>query len=546
MNALPRLLARRNAARWAALLGCGIVLAACAGGAALAVRLAFDGAGRAHASLELAAMLAGCGIAAALVAIVERRIAESLAQDHVERVRRMLVRAIFDREAGGDRDGGTGMLRFVGDLGAVRDWIANGAAVVPVAVGTLPIVIAALWSLAPTLAVPPALAALVAIFALAACGPRLEARQDDARRDRVRLARTMAAPLAQPGAYLLHDEERRLLRRLRRCSERIRASAVQRRGSAASGAGIGDAAMALAGGVVLWTGLAAIERGAFDRGTLAAAMTLVGFLGLSVHRLAAAWDRWHAVRVADHRLALHLARARRRAAPRDGSPLAEGPLGVKLDGVCMRSADAPIDVDIAAGEIVCLHFDQPADGERLLRIIAALQDPQAGTVRLADRALADAARADVRRAIAVVGPIGGPTSGSLRGHLRRAGRGSADARDTAAMVEPPAAARLPLRFDRRPALAPAELARAQLAIAAARGARIVLLQEPARTLDDISVAHLLRDARRRAVTVIAFGIDPRVAREADRILVLDGRGLHPVMKAAAIPGPGAQPLSHRP
>jgi ABC-type multidrug transport system fused ATPase/permease subunit len=525
VNAVPRLLARRNLPRWFALLACGIALAMLAGGAALAVRVAFDGAGSAAADWRIAAALAACGALAAALGVVERRLAERLAQEHVARVRRALVRALFDREALGDGRAATGMLRFVGDLGAVRDWVAHGAAALPVALGTIPLALALLAVIAPALALPPLVGAVLGTAALWLFGARLEAAQDRARGDRVRLARALGHALGDASACVLHDEERRLLGRLRRCSTRILDSAVARRGLAATGAAAGDAAMAIAGGGVLWLGLDAIAHGGMATGTLAAAITLTGFVATSLHRLAGAWDRWHAVRVASRRLQAHLARARRAAAPRAGVALPAGALGLALDGVRV-AVDAPrLDLALAPGEIVCVHADSAGDADALLRVVAGLRDAHEGTVRIGGLDIAAVERRALRSALAVVAPWAGPTPGTWRGHLRRA-RARGGAGSAAILAEGFAA-----RVGRGAPVSPAGAARQQLLLATAAGVRVLLLAGPTALFDDLALAALLRDARQRAWTVLSIGVDPRMAREADRVLVLDARGLHPLVHA---------------
>lgn len=539
MSQLPPLLARRHAARWAGLLACGVLLAACAGGAALAVRLAFDG-GRVAAATPLAATLAACAVVGALATVWERRLAEALAQAHIARIRRSLVRALFDREVGAAA-GGTAMLRFIGDLGAVREWIAHGAAAVPVAAIVAPAAIALLAWLAPALALPAVLASAASLLALRALGARLEAAQDAARRDRVRLARTMADPLTRPAAYVLAGEERRLLRRLDRLSAGIAGSAVQRRTVAAGGMALSDAAIGLGGAAILWLGLQAIAGGAMDGGTLAAALALSGFLGTSLHRLAMAWDKWHAVRVANRRLEAHFARAQRRVAPRSGASLPAGPIGLAAAALRLRPDGPLLDLELVPGEVVCVRCDDPADGERLLHLLAGLADVPAGRISAGGLALETLARDDLRRAIAVIGPMAGPSHGSLRGHLRRATAQRTAGRDTPPpghLAERPPATAPGLRFGAAPP--PIACAtRAQLAIAAARGARIYLLQQPTTALDDLAIAHLLREARRRRATVLAFGPDGRLAREADRVLLLDAGGLRPIVRSSAAAPPHA-------
>ncbi|MGB2973365.1 MAG: ABC transporter ATP-binding protein, partial [Candidatus Competibacter sp.] len=139
--ALPRILDGRRRGLWLRLVGNGLAQAVAAVATTLLIRHVFDRwltAPRAALPLALAwigAALVALALSRAWLRMRERTDAELLGQDYVYRVRL----AIFDRlgtlapRVLQRRRRGSLMLRFVGDLSALRQWVSLGLARLSVA-----------------------------------------------------------------------------------------------------------------------------------------------------------------------------------------------------------------------------------------------------------------------------------------------------------------------------------------------------------------------------------------------------------------------------
>ena len=205
-----------------------------------------------------------------------------------------------------------------------------------------------------------------------------------------------------------------------------------------------------------------------------------------------------------------------------------GTRGVVLDG-----ADLAVD----AGELVAIRGESGTGKSTLLNIVAGLERPDAGRVRVAGMDLAaldDDARTRLRRErigfvfqafhvlpyLSVAQNVGLPLA--LLGQVGA----PADAK-VAAML---AAVGLADRAESRPGeLSGGELQRVAIARALVHGPAVLLADEPTGNLDADSadaIIALLRDAAKRArAATLLVTHSPRAAAAADRVLVLTRTGL---------------------
>ena len=99
-------------------------------------------------------------------------------------------------------------------------------------------------------------------------------------------------------------------------------------------------------------------------------------------------------------------------------------LDVAVDGLVVRRGDRillrDVDLDVPSGEWLAMAGPTGAGKSTLLRIIAGLDAPLVGTVRLGGVDLADADLLDLRRAVVLVPQGAAPTSGPLADFLRLA------------------------------------------------------------------------------------------------------------------------------
>ncbi len=403
---LPPLLSRRRRRWLMALLANGAARALLAAIALVGLRVALAGSPAAAPWLA-AGLAAGFGVSAWL----QRREtldAEALAQHYIAHVRLRL----FDRLSGltpaetlRHSRGGV-LMRFVGDVQALRAWVGRGIAQGMVAATTLVLLWALLVATDPRLGLL-ALAALAAGAGAAALHwEALYAATALARRRQAAVAAYMQDRIAGLGTLQAAGRARTERLRLRRLHLRLR-RALQAR---ADWRGRHRAVAALTGGTLLamlaWQGgtrLHAALPGGMTGGVLGSALLVLLMLP-AVRTLAQAADAWVAARVARARLTEFLARA----APETGPPMAAAP---DPAGDAGDAADAPVlrleaprlagrvhgpVAEVAHGRRIALCGPTGSGKSALLMLLAGLEAADTGCVRLGGERV-DALPDDTRR-----------------------------------------------------------------------------------------------------------------------------------------------------
>jgi ABC-type multidrug transport system fused ATPase/permease subunit len=312
---------------------------------------------------------------------------------------------------------------------------------------------------------------------------------------------------------------------------------------------VADLLLALGGGLVLWLGVTAVTSGRMTLGTLLVVLAYLSSLYGPIRALA--------------RLARTLARgaaSRERVlevldsgevVPEAARPLPAGPprQGLALRGVWFAYAEgAPVlrhlDLEVAAGERVCVVGPTGAGKSTLLALLLRFYDPEAGAVELDGTDLRDLELGSLRRQFALVpqdpwmldgtvadnvafgGSSGGRTPPRMDQASPRDERLEAVAAQTGLheLIQ-----RLPEGWNTQIGeggvrLSGGQRRRVALARAILRDASVLLLDEPTSGLDAASEQAVI-DALDRAAegrTVLSVSHRLRLAARADRVVVLDG------------------------
>ena len=305
---------------------------------------------------------------------------------------------------------------------------------------------------------------------------------------------------------------------------------------------VADLLLAAGGGLVLWLGVTAVTSGRMTLGTLLVVLAYLSSLYGPIRALA--------------RLARTLARgaaSRERilevldsgeVVPEAAEPLQAGPprQGLALRGVWFAYAEgAPVlrhlDLEVAAGERVCVVGPTGAGKSTLLALLLRFYDPDAGAVELDGADLRDLDLASLRRQLALVpqdpwmldgtvadnvafgcswGGSGGRTPPRMDQELSERVRAAAALCGVPELTTQIGEGGVRLSGGQRRRVA---LARAIL-----RDASVLLLDEPTSGLDAASEQAVL-DALDRAAegrTVLSVSHHLSLAARADRVVVLDG------------------------
>ena len=536
---LPPVLSGRRRLRFAYLVTNGVAQAGVAVATALLVKNGFDRLISPQAPLQLreaGLFAAGLSLAIAVGAWLRWRghlDAEHLGQGYVHALRLRLFRHIARIGAEGARQMSRGaiVLRFVGDLTALRQWISYGLARLTVSGLATVLAIAVLAVVEPVVALAVGIAVAVAAGLALAVGPQLRSTTRESRRRRGRLAAQLNDRVANIGVVEAFGQEAKEKRRFERLSTRLRHALIARASVIGLLRALSEASASFAGACALFAGALQVGLGLASPGAVVAAMVVAGLLAPRLQDLGRVYEYWNGALIAREKLEqmLALRPVGRRSTRRAGEALQPGPGRIELRGLRLKGLFRGLDATVEAGERIAVVGANGVGKSTLLRLIAGILHPDKGGVRLDGQDIRKCRWEEVRRAFAMVSPDLPLLRGTLRLNLTY---GATDwtpedlKRVIAALGLEALVDRLPAGIESRISesgggLSTGERARITLARALLSRPRVLLLDEADANLDDAA-----RDALEAVVegftgTVLYITHDPARAAKADRILKLE-------------------------
>jgi len=328
----------------------------------------------------------------------ERVDGEAFGQRIAHSVRMVLTRHLMSLPATErSTTDGEVILRFVGDLTALRNWYAKGLVALLIALPVLAGGVAVLGWLDLWLGVAVGVMVAVIIGLQTLLGPSLRMAGHSARRERARLARSVVEASQTLASIQLFGRsmakrrqvEKRSSALVRSMCHRAHWSGLMRAVSDLGATGLPIAILAV------W-----LLRGEADLGTSAVALMLSGLLAPRIRELAHIREYWEMASISRERIAAFLARAslsdRSNA---KGLASSEGALALRkltVAGVFQNiAAEAP------GGARIALTGPNGAGKSRLLGTIAGLEMPAAGRVVIDGQDATKRRLAAQRRAISL-------------------------------------------------------------------------------------------------------------------------------------------------
>ena len=530
---LPSLLGAGRARQFAGLIGWGVAQAGVAVATAYLVRHAFDTFLRSQQALDvqaLALMLAGfAAMAAALIVFrtQERGTAESLGQSFVGSVRHKLFKHLLSvplREFQRRRRGHL-MLRFIGDLNALRLWVSQGIA--RLLIGSIMIAgtLAALAVMNLRIAIVVGAVALLAMTAMLAFGPPLARRVREARRRRSQLAGNLGEKLSSAAVVQAFGRSRKEQRRLRRQTKRLIAASVSRARLSALVRVLPEAGATFCVGLIIFVGMFELERGAATPGTLFATITILGLLASPLRDLARVFDYWQNFKVARQKIERFLALPSMERGQRRRAELSVGEGRLVLDGVGLDPGATDLSVTAGPGETIAIVGPNGGGKSTLLMLAAGLIQPDRGLVTIDGQNLSKCTLPSIRQAVGIMSPSLPLLSGTLGWNLRYRVP-DASVEDVARVAtqcgvdleSPHIPAGLETRLQEGSRNIPTGLAQRICLARALMGAPpILLLDEPDSELDTAGRTMLNRVLRHRSGLTLVVTHDPQRLLAADRV-----------------------------
>ena len=392
-----------------ALVGNGLGQATAAVVTALVVERAFSrylvaGVPRpdARAVLVVAATLGAAALGSAWLRSRERVDAERLGQHYTHELRLRLfahLTATSSRRLQQHSQGAT-VLRFIGDLTALRKWISLGLARLIVATMMTGGSLLALLVLSPTLGLVVLGVLVLGTTWSLVVGRGLRGAAREARRRRSRLAANVNEKVGAVAVVQAFGQAEQEQDRVRRQSRRLQRAMVEQARFAGRLRGISEGTAGGATAAVIIVGV----TGGAPPASVAATMTIVGLLAAPLRDLGRVQEYWHGAQVSREKLRAFLARPTGLVEVQGAPGLEAGAGRLELDDVTVDGVLHGVTATAESGQVVAVVGPNGAGKTTLLSVAARLLDPDAGSVLLDGQDLAAHPAADARRRLGLVGP----------------------------------------------------------------------------------------------------------------------------------------------
>lgn len=370
--------------------------------------------------------LAAAAIVTALLRVLERADAERIGQDYAYEIRMILYerlmslapRALQNRSQGGV------MLRFVGDLTALRQWVSLGLARLTVALTTTVASLAALSIVSTPLALTVGLVLAIGGLSSLKLGKRMQLVAQESRRRLSNLAANINEKVASIAVVQVFGQSQREKKRIARQSRRLEKAMVDRAMVAGQLRGITEGTAAIASGAALVVGALEVSAGRTSVGVVVAAMTIVGLLVPPLRDLGRVQEYWHNSRVALQKVKQFLDTPSLVTQKANAPKLKLGNGLLEFDDVSLEGSLHKVSAIAQPGQIVALVGPNGAGKSTLISLAARLIDPDEGVIRLDGQDLSQHSLQSVRRAIGMAGPdlplLRGTVAKNLRYRWRNA------------------------------------------------------------------------------------------------------------------------------
>lgn len=358
----------------------------------------------------------------------ERLTAEKLGQNYVHSLRMRLFRHVsrLDPRLLQKRRRGAVMLKFIGDLNAVRRWVSLGLVRIGMSGAIIATTLTLLSMINWILSLTTAALITAGVLINVRIGESLREAARDTRKRRSRLTGNINEKLARMSVIQVFGRREDEIKRVRRQSVNLRRALVDRAAKIGSIRGVTHCCAALAVVAVLFIGVYQVSLGRTTPGMVAATMVVTGFLVSALKNLGRVNEYYQDYCVSRDKLLQFM---KIKTSIKLGEQLPElipGAGRLQLEGVVVKGVYDRVTIEAQPGQVVAVVGPNGSGKSVLIDLVARLVTPDEGTVRIDGQDVARHSLESVRRMVGIVSPDLPLLSGSIEKNLRYRSPDSSD------------------------------------------------------------------------------------------------------------------------
>ncbi len=423
---LPKMLTGRRRIFFIKLLIIGLIQATLTIIVAMLVRFVFDhwvtGLQIDFGSLALViiAALIICATLAGLMRYAERINAERLGQDFTYHVRL----ALYDQLVSiapwtlQKRSRGGHLLRFIGDLTALRQWLSQGLSTLTVATVTALVSLIALAFINDVLAITVAVILFAGAGIAMTFGQKLHERVKISRHKRARIAANVNEKIASLPVVQVFNQIKRERNILSKQSHSLKAAMIDRAVVMGRLRGVTEVTNGLATVAVLFVGAYEVTQGRTTPGMVVASMSILGMLLPSFRNLGRIYEYWHSYRVSVEHIEKFLLTPELIVDEPENERLKVTSGEVEFQNIFLGEIFRGLNGKVPGGSKVAIVGPNGVGKSTLLNMIGRLVEPDSGKILIDNQNIKNCTLRSIRRVIGIVSPDLPLLRGTIERNLR--------------------------------------------------------------------------------------------------------------------------------
>jgi len=310
------------------------------------------------------------------------------------------------------------LLRFIGDLTALRQWVSQGLAILIVALVTAISALIALSFINAILAATVATVLLIGAAISLASGQKIHDRVKESRKFRARIAANINEKIAYLPVVQVFNQIRRERSRISKQSLRLKQAMINRAKIIGRLRGVTEASNGFATISVLFVGSYEVSQGQATPGMVVASMSILSMLLPSFRNLGRIYEYWHSYQVALERINVFMDTPELIIDQTGATKLKVTQGKIDFHNINFGDIFNNLNGTVSGQTKLAIVGPNGAGKSTLINMLSRLIDPDSGDIFIDDQNIKHCTLSSIRQVIGIVSTDLPLLRGSLERNLR--------------------------------------------------------------------------------------------------------------------------------